>query len=152
MRCRGIVAHENSLMQTRICYNDCEMILFYKSHILSYLEYRTAAFYHARTSVFEPLDRIQQRLLSNIGIRDSDAAIYFNLLPLSVRRDIAMLGVIHRAVLRLPPCQLHELFVRDLRGIRRSARVDRHDLQILEFPCRLALVGRSCLAIDCRER
>ena len=58
-----------------------------------------------------------------------------------------MLGVIHQAVLLLPPCQLHEFFVWDLRGIRRSARVDRHDLQILEFACRLALVGRSCLGL-----
>ena len=39
-----------------------------------------------------------------------DALVHFKLAPLKVRRDIAMLGVIHRAVLGKGPQQLQRFF------------------------------------------
>ena len=62
----GIAIHEcvtqaswrmKTLLRTRRFYNDCEMILFFKAHILSFVEYRTAAVYHVCTSDLRPLDR-----------------------------------------------------------------------------------------------
>ena len=38
--------------------------------------------------------------------------MHFNLAPLNTRRDIAQLGLIHRAVLRKGPPHLHPLFIR----------------------------------------
>ena len=48
--------------------------------------------------------------LQNAGISEIDAVVHFHLAPLSVRRDIAMLGVIHRAVLGKGPLHFREHF------------------------------------------
>ena len=68
--------------------------------------------------------------LRKVGISEIDAIVNFKLAPLASRRDIAMLGVIHRAVLGEGPPQLRELFKPDRRDLRRSARHFRHDNQI----------------------
>ena len=52
----------------------------------------------------QKLDRVQMRFLKDAGAEEADALMYFNLAPLSVRRDIAMMGVLHRTVAgRGPP-------------------------------------------------
>ena len=61
----------------------------YKSHILSYVEYRTPAVFHACTTVLHPLDRVLQNLFRQINMSDEEALLNFNLAPLSTRRDIA---------------------------------------------------------------
>ena len=74
-------------------------MLLYKSHLLSFLEYRTPAVYHARRNALSRLDNVQQRFLRDVGIDDLTALMQFNLAPLSTRRDIAMMGLIHRTAL-----------------------------------------------------
>ena len=59
-----------------------------------------------------------------IGLSASDALLSFSLAPLQSRRDIAMLGVLHRVVLGLAPADIasffppmtHMRFPRDARG------------------------------------
>ena len=92
-----------TLIRTRRYYTDYELILLYKAHLLSYLEYRTPAIYHAKREALQKLDRVQSKLLSDIGVDEVTALIEFNLAPLSARRDMAMLGVIHRTVLGKGP-------------------------------------------------
>ena len=65
----------------------------------SFLEYRTAAIYHATRAILSRLDAVQARFLRDIGVDDIIALDKFNLAPLSARRDMAMLGLIHRTVL-----------------------------------------------------
>eukprot|EP00959_Pyramimonas_sp_CCMP1952_P342493 7175571-Pyramimonas_sp.AAC.1 len=43
------------LIRTRKFHTNAELIGLFKAHILSYIEYRTAAVYHA-SSVLSPLD------------------------------------------------------------------------------------------------
>ena len=88
-----------AIMRTRRYFNDRELITLFKSHVLFYVEYRTPAFLHASSSLLHPIDHLFDRLLSYTGVSYCDALIHFNLGPLSVRRDIAALGIIHRAVL-----------------------------------------------------
>ena len=64
-------------------------------------------------SVLDKLDRIQRRLLLELGISAVDALAHFGLAPLSTRRDIAMLGVVHRAVFGGGPPHLRSFFVRE---------------------------------------
>ena len=72
--------------------------------MLSFIDYRTAAIYRACDTVLRPLDHVLDRFLTEIGLSDVDALLYLNLAPLSSRRDMAMLGMIHRSVLgRGPP-------------------------------------------------
>ena len=53
---------------------------------------------------------MQTRFLRQIGLSDESAFMHFNLAPLMVRRDIAILGVIHRAAMCAGPPQLWGFF------------------------------------------
>ena len=105
-----------TLIRTRRFYTDADLILLYKSHLLSYLEYRTPAIYHATRNVLEKLDAVQTRFHRDVGVNDATALLEFNLAPLCMRRDIAMLGMLHRAALGEGPPQLKELFCRSSSG------------------------------------
>ena len=80
----------------------------YKARLLSFIEYRTPAVYHACSTRLRRVDRIQERFLKEVGLSAEEALLSFNLAPLSSRRDIAMMGVIHRASMGQGPPQLHE--------------------------------------------
>ena len=70
-----------------------------KSKILSFVEYRIPAVYHAARTILAGIDAIQKRFLRECGLTEEDALVFFNLAPLETRRDIAMLGLIQRTVL-----------------------------------------------------
>eukprot|EP00973_Karenia_brevis_P043667 6049342-Karenia_brevis.AAC.1 len=74
------------------------------------MEYRTVAIYHACDTSLTKLDKIQERLLEAAGISQRDALFACRLAPLSTRRDIALLGVVHRMVLGKGPAQFREYF------------------------------------------
>ena len=99
-----------SILRAGRHFTTAEMVGLYKSKLLSYIECRTPAIYHACTTHLAPLDQIQKRFLREIGVSELDALVHFKLAPLEVRRDIAMLGVIHRAVLGKGPQQLQRFF------------------------------------------
>ena len=108
-------------------------MLFYKSHLLSFIEYRTPAVYHSAPSTLRPLDAVQARLLRQLNIDDIDALVHFHLAPLCTRRDIAMLGLVHRTVLGKGPCHFQAFFkLQNSPGTR--YRRQRHSKQ-LEDPC-----------------
>jgi hypothetical protein len=98
------------LIKTRRYYSDAELVTLYKTHLLSYLEYRTPAVYHATREVLERLDRVQTIFLQDAGIDDVTALMQFNLAPLAARRDMAMLALIHRTVLGKGPKHFREHF------------------------------------------
>ena len=84
-----------TLQRTRRYYTDADLVLLYKAHFLSYLELRTPAIYHATCELLSRLDAVQTRFLRDAGLDEVAALMVFNLAPLSMRRDIAMLGVLH---------------------------------------------------------
>ena len=47
-----------TLLRTRRYYTDAERIVLYKAHLLSFLEYRTSAIYHAARAILARLDAI----------------------------------------------------------------------------------------------
>jgi len=102
-----------TLLRTRRFYTDADLIILYKAHLLSYLEYRTPAIYHATRAELCRLDAVQSRFLRDVGVDDITALVNFRLAPLSTRRDIAMLGLIHRTVLSKGPEQFTVFFRRD---------------------------------------
>ena len=95
------------------------------------------------------LDGVLTSFLRKVGISEIDAIVNFKLAPLASRRDIAMLGVIHRAVLGEGPPQLREFFKPDRRDLRRCARHFRHDHQLaIVFGGRpLGMIKRSVLGL-----
>ena len=59
--------------------------------------------------------------------------MHFNLAPLAVRRDIAMLGLVHRAALLQGPPVLWKFFRREVVH-KRASRHTRHTFQLAEWP------------------
>ena len=56
------------------------------------------------------LDRVQKRFLREVGLTPEEAFLRYRLLPLQTRRDIACLGVVHRAVLNKGPPHFKKWF------------------------------------------
>merc|ERR1712078_641777 len=88
-----------TLLRTSRFHHDRALVNVYKSKLLGYVEYRTAALYHATDTTLKPLDAVQTRFLKALGCSELEALMEFNLAPLRTRRDVAMLGVLHRTVL-----------------------------------------------------
>ena len=87
------------ILRTSRFNSGANLVSLYKAQLLSFIEYRTSAIYHACDSPFALLDGVQTKLLEASGISRLEALNDFALAPLSVPRDIAMLGLIHRTVL-----------------------------------------------------
>ena len=100
---RGLANEAGWKLQTMLrssrFHHDAQLMDVYKSRLLSYMEYRTAALYHATDTVLRPLDAIQPRFLRALGCSELEALMVFNLAPLAARRDMAMLGMMHRTAL-----------------------------------------------------
>ena len=131
-----------ALRRVKRFYNTRKMIQLYKSRVLSYIEAGCVAFFHAAPSILEPLDRIQSRFLRFLGISDEIGFLEYNLAPLSVRRQISALGLIHRCALNKAPGALLEFFSReDTRPGTHRTRLEasKHNMQISD----LAAGGKS---------
>ena len=115
------------ILRSQQFFKASEIIGLYKSQILSFIEYRTAAIYHCCTTALLHLDHIQERMLEAVGVSELDAFLHFNLAPLAMRRDLAMLGLIHRTVIGRGPKHFKQFFVRE------PVAHARHSLSIKEY-------------------
>jgi len=104
------------------------LINLYKAQILSYIEYRTAAVYHACSTSLAALESVQTKLLEAAGVTEVEALLNFRLAPLSARRDMALLGLIHRTVLGKGPVQFKRFFQIDEQAVHVDKR--QHSLQL----------------------
>ena len=66
------------------------------------------AVWHAAKSVVELLDTVQKRFLRELDLTEEEAPLRYNLAPLSCRRDMAALGLIHRAALGKGPAHFRK--------------------------------------------
>ena len=140
-----------TLLRTQRFYSDAELVNLWKSHILSYIEYRTSAWYHACSTVLAPLDRCLTSFLQSVGIDAVTSLHQFNLAPLHTRRDMAMLGMIHRAVLRQGPAAFFKKFYVQPVHLRHTARFSRRDFRIVReyrnTGSKLEVMRRSALGL-----
>ena len=77
-------------------YSTNDLVVQFKTHILCLLEYSNAAIYHASSSHLESLDSLQTCFLRDIGLPVEDAFLNFHMAPLKLRRDIGVLGLLHK--------------------------------------------------------
>ena len=122
-----------------------ELVTLYKSQLLSFIEYRTPAIYHACASALMELDRIQDRLVNAAGFNEAEVLRVCRLAPLTARRDMAMLGLIHRTMLGKGPGPFRAFFQPDYH--KRRAGSGRHRLQLCEYGVHgsgLSVIRRSC--------
>ena len=101
-----------TVLRSRRFHTVQDMVDLYKSRVVSYVEYRTVALYHASDSVLKPLGDSHRRFLHDIGMNELTALNAFHLAPLGCRRDMAMLGMTHRSAMGKSPLQLQNSFRR----------------------------------------
>ena len=99
------------LLKARRYFTTPELVHLYKAQVLSFIESSTPGLFHAAPSVLDRIDRVQRRLLRELGLDELAALHDYRLAPLPSRRDIAMLGVLHKVTLDLAPPQLADLFL-----------------------------------------
>ena len=127
-----------SLLRCRRFYTTPELVKLYKSQVLSYIESRTPALHHAAPSVLDSIDRVQRRFIREVGLTEIEALEKYRLAPLPARRDMAMIGLIHRVCHSRAPAPLADLFVPRERSTDSSRAVTRgsalrHNLQLIDF-------------------
>ena len=152
--CISILAREagwrlQSVLRPRRFFSTREVFNLYKSQVLSYIESGTAGYYHAAPTVLRPLDRVQERLLREIGVSAEEALFRYRLAPLRSRRDMAMLGLLHRIVLGQAPPQLIELFPRSGLNSQPPTRLGfrRHTFQLVQPAFRTDVLQRSVFGL-----
>ena len=123
-----------AILRTRAYYSSSDLVKQFKTHVLCILEGTIGALFHAASSHLESLDRVQDSFLAELGISKIEAFEVHNLMPLKLRRNIAVLGLIHRCALGHAHKSLCRLFRRDTSEPRRVTRLStrRHNLQIID--------------------
>lgn len=101
-----------TLLRSRRFFTTPELVRLYKAQILSFVESSTPALYHAAPSVLAWVDRVQERFLRELGISDLAALRDYRVAPLRCRRDMGMLGALHKVNLDVAPPQFKALFPR----------------------------------------
>ena len=119
----------SAILRTSRFFDAGHVVYVYKTKVMSYIEFRTSAIYHASDALLQRIDSIQNRMLKSIGVEEKNAISEFHLAPLRTRRDMAMLGIIHRAMLGLGPDHFRRYF-RFASHVSNTERV-RHNRQIV---------------------
>ena len=99
-----------AILRPRRFFTTPEVVRLYEAPVVSYVESGTPAYYHAAPSVLDCINRVQRRFLRALTMSDVDALVHFRLAPLETRRDIAILGLLHRVNLGLVSKQIEDLF------------------------------------------
>ena len=99
-----------TLLRSRRFFTEGQLVQQYKTHVLPFPEHSAPAVYHATTALLDVLDRVQTTFLRRLGLTEEEALERYSLAPLGTRRDVAMLGVVHRTVLGDGPPQFRKWF------------------------------------------
>ena len=97
-------------LKVRRFFSTPELFRLYKVQVLLFLESCTPALYHAAPSVLDRIDRVQRRFLREMGFTEVEALELYRLAPLQCRRDMAMLGALHKITIGIAPNQLSTRF------------------------------------------
>jgi len=106
-RCRPKV---HSILRAQRYYSVAQSINLFKTHIWGVIEYHTAAIFHSCDTLLNKLDDLQARFCDKLNISTREAFLNFNFAPLYLRRNIAMLAVLHKRVHNQCHPAFHALF------------------------------------------
>ena len=88
-----------ALLRLKDFYPLSVMLDQYKSHIWGITEYSNGVIFMAPPCQARRLDKLQRWYLRELGISDQDAFVTHNFAPPSLRRNIGLLGFLHKRVL-----------------------------------------------------
>ena len=107
------------------------LLVLFSLHIFLYFEYRTPAIFHVCETGISQLDHVLHFFSHQITAFIMHALFVFNLPRLETRRDIAMLGILHKAALKLPSRHLWQSVVEDRCHLHRSERYTHNTSRVL---------------------
>ena len=87
-----------------------ELVKLYKSLVLYFIRNSAAGYFHAADSTLAVIDRVQARFLRPVDVSEVGALCNFRLAPLTILRDIGILGMLHQVNLGQASQQVMELF------------------------------------------
>ena len=90
-----------SLLRTRGMYNHTQMLDQYKTHVWNLIEYHNGVLQHACASQLQRIDSMQRGYVQELHLTEASAFIHYNFAPPSLRRDIGLLGFLHKRILGL---------------------------------------------------
>ena len=107
-----------AILRTRGYYSTADLITQYKTHIWGLVEINCGGYFHAARSLLDKVGQVQISFLRKLGLTEKEKKLEHNFAPTVLRRNIAMLGVLHKRVLGI----CHKSFERLLPW--RSSRFD----------------------------
>ena len=87
------------LVRTRHIHGVEDMIHQFKTHIWGYIEYINGCVCHAIETYLNKFDNLQNSFLRELDISPEVAVTQYNCAPITLRRDIGLLGFIHKRIL-----------------------------------------------------
>ena len=88
-----------AILRTRGYYSTSNLILQFKTPIWGLIESNMGGYFHAAASLLEKIDNAQARFLRELDLTPEFASIEYAFAPPSLRRNIGMLGFLHKRVL-----------------------------------------------------
>ena len=88
-----------AILRTRSFYSTSELVCQFKTHIWGFVEANNGGYFHASTSLLAKFDHAQNRFLHELGFTREQAFLEHNFAPPSLRRNIGVLGLLHKRVL-----------------------------------------------------
>ena len=86
-------------------YTTAELVLQFKTHIWGLIEIRMESYFQAASSLLQKIDDAHYRFVRELG-STAEAFLEHRLAPPSLRRNIGILGLIHKRVFlgKCHPC------------------------------------------------
>ena len=125
-----------AILRTRHHYDCKTLVNQFKTHVWGLMEFHNGGIFHAASYLLAKLDSAQRGFLNELELTPEIAFLEFNFAPPSLRRDIGILGLMHKRVLGLahPVYQRLLPFFGDYFGYLRadghSKQLYGHDLSI----------------------
>ena len=88
-----------ALLRTRSHYSTASLIEQFKTHVWGFMEMHSGGIFHASTSILDVLDNAQNSFLRELNVSLEKAFLDFNFAPPTLRRNIAILGMLHKRAL-----------------------------------------------------
>ena len=139
-----------AILRMRGYYAVPDIINQYKTHVWGLVESHCGGYFHAATSLLDKVGQVQSNFLHKLNISEREAFLEFNFAPTILRRNIGILGLIHKRVLGLCHPSFEALLpwygqrFPESRGLGHSKQLYGHSCEI-NF--NRALFGRSIFAM-----
>ena len=135
-----IRAKSIAILRMRAYYSVPELVNQYKCHVWGLVECHCGAYFHASATLLDRVAQVQRSFLHKLEISESTAFLEFNFAPTELRRNIAILGLLHKRVLG----QAHKAFERLLpfysqrfeepRGFGHNKQLYGHWFEVTRYP------------------